>query len=329
MRAVLLPPPGRPPPAPRGAVRLLTGAAMGTTWSARFVADELAEDAARAAIERELDLVVSQMSPWEPDSTLSRFNRAAPATWVAAPDAFRTVLAHALSIADITAGAFDPTVGGLVEAWGFGARPFRGAPPAEPEVSRSLGFVGWHRLRMDARGLLQPGGSVIDLCGIAKGYAVDRMARALADLGATAFLVELGGELRGEGVKPDGTPWWVELEADPRAAGPRPVAALSGLSVATSGGHRRNFSHEGRRYSHTLDPRCGRPAAETVLSVSVLHRSCMTADALATALIVMGAEVALAFAERRQVAAVLAVARPDGVELTMSTAACRMAASDG
>lgn len=153
----------------------------------------------------------------------------------------------------------------------------------------------------------------MDLCGIAKGFAVDQVALALERLGVGSYLVEVGGELRGAGVKPDGEPWWVELEApSPAASIPRTVVALHGHSVATSGGYQRFFDHDGRRFTHTLNPVEGRPVREQIVSVSVLHRDCMVADAMATALIVMGVERARDFVESNGIAARFLSRLPNG-----------------
>lgn len=155
---------------------------------------------------------------------------------------------------------------------------------------------------------------MLDLSSVAKGYAVDQMARCLERHGVHHNLVEIGGELRGAGTKADGQPWWVELEGVPGSEGQAAAAvALHGLAVATSGDYRR-FYHQGqRRASHTLDPRTGYPIANDVASVTVLHASCMAADALSTALTVMGPAEGIAFAEAQQLAARFLLRGPGGL----------------
>lgn len=308
MNRVLIPPLAHPPRRPRGAViRPLSGQTMGTTWSAKIAAANIEISVVEAAIQRELDLVVAQMSPWEPDSALSRFNRLPTGSWLQLPVEFAQVLRCALDVAEATDGAFDPTLGALTDLWGFGPAPFSGAPPEATDIRRILASAGWRRVRLENGRVFQPGGLVLDLCGIAKGFAVDRAGQALARLGVTSYLVEIGGELRGRGVKPDCQPWWVELETPAgRRLETQTLVALLGTSVATSGGYRRFFDHRGRRYAHTLDPAEGRPVAE-VLSVNVLHKDCMVADALATALVAMGADRAQAFVEARGIAARIVV----------------------
>nr|WP_282571925.1 FAD:protein FMN transferase [Roseomonas acroporae] len=314
---------------------------MGTGWSVRLVSPPGARPASlQAGIQARLDRVVRQMSGWEADSDLSRFNRAPPGTRQRLPPEFAAVLRAGLDIAEATGGAFDPTMAPLVDLWGFGPRPAAGEePPDAASVRAALARVGWARLRLDGDTLLQPGGAALDLSGIAKGYGVDSVAEFLAGEGIAAFLVEVGGELRGAGVKPDGNPWWVALEDPPaeargempreipgEAAGeaPAPAAgpflvALHGLAVATSGNYRRFLVHGGQRLGHTLDPRTGWPVEAgggAPDAVTVLHASCMRADALATALAVLGHEAGLAHAARHGIAALFRA----GISARMSPA---------
>jgi thiamine biosynthesis lipoprotein len=275
--------------------------------------------------QRELDEVVRQMSPWEPSSDLSRYNRAAAGSWTALPPAFAQVLRCSLDVAEATGGAFDPTLGALTDLWGFGPRPFSGAPPQTQDVANLRQAVGWRHVALDGDSLFQPGGLRLDLNGIAKGFAVDRVAAALDRAGARSYLVEVGGELRGTGAKPDGQPWWVELERPPAANdGPLTLVSLHGLSVATSGDYRRFFEHEGRRYAHTLDPATAAPVANTTVSVTVLDASCMRADAYATALTVMPPDAALAFAAAHGLAALILARGPAGLEERLSPALSAM-----
>jgi thiamine biosynthesis lipoprotein len=266
---------------------------MGTTWSAKVIAPPGTDKAAvEAAIQSDLDAVVAVFSPWEPDSEISRFN-AAPAGFYGLSNTFWDVLNAAMEIADDTNGAVDPTLGALVDLWGFGPPGPRGAGAALPhddEITAALARSGWQGLRLnsDAKAAMQPGGMSLDFSGIAKGHAVDRVSERLMELGCTSHLVEIGGELRGRGVKPDAQPWWVEIEQPPASPAPRTLMALVDVAMATSGDYRRAFSHEGRRYAHTLDGRTGRPVENGLASVTVIHPSAMKADAFATALTVMG-----------------------------------------
>lgn len=325
MTRVLVPIMTTPPARPVGGlVRGFEGATMGTTWSVKAVLPATTDLAALSAmVQRALDNVVAQMSPWEPASDLSRFNRAAPGTWVALPAGLATVLRRALEIAADSDGAFDPTLGALSDLWGFGPSPFSGQPPAPEAVAAAREAAGWRRARLDGDALLQPGGLTLDLNGIAKGYGVDEAARALDRAGVRAYLVEVGGELRGTGAKPDGQPWWVELERPPEAGEtktPRTLLALHGVSVATSGDYRRFFDHDGTRYAHTLDPAAGAPCVGQAASVTVVHPECMSADALATALTVMEPDAALAFAAARDLAVLIVRQGPEGLEEHLSPA---------
>ncbi|MFL6658392.1 MAG: FAD:protein FMN transferase [Massilia sp.] len=307
-------------------VRVFSGFSMGTTWSARVVMSAAAPTPS-AALQAALDEVVAQMSHWEERSDLRRFNRAPAGSWHQLPAPFFHVLRYALSVASASDGAYDPCAGALVERWGFGAtrrhdEPGFSAPTAQ-EIDALLALPGWRDVQLDdaSRAAFQPGGVALDLSSVAKGYAVDQLARCLDARGIHHYLVEVGGELRGAGVKPDGQPWWVELEGVPDAAGGTPtVVALHGLALATSGDYLRYFHHDGARMPHTLDPRSGRPISNQVASVSVLHAECMAADALSTVLSVLGAEAGLAFAEDTQLAARFLVRRGDALDEIRSSA---------
>jgi thiamine biosynthesis lipoprotein len=293
----------------------LAGATMGTTWSVRaYCAPTRSTHALHALAQGALDEVVAQMSPWVEDSDLVRYNRAAAGSVHALPDAFADVLRCALDIAARSDGAFDPTLGALVDLWGFGPS---GSPHRIPDDS-ALATLQVQRNEALASlfddhppRLHQPGGVHLDVCAIAKGYGADLVARRLRDAGIAAALVEVGGELYGYGRKPDGTPWRVVVEgcaeeSEPtHGIEPPPLRTveLDGLAIATSGDRWHAFEHEGRRLSHTLDPRSGRPVHDAPVAVSVIDTGAMQADAWTTALMVMGAEAGLAFAEHHGFAA--------------------------
>jgi thiamine biosynthesis lipoprotein len=313
MRAVLVPLEIDPvPPAAGSRLHTLQGTSMGTDWSARMMLPAVVEDDLQGALQRELDEIVAQMSHWDGGSLLSRYNRAPSGSWHALPPQFFEVMDYALSVREETGGAYDPAAGALVNLWGFGPTGRYDQAgfyaPAREVVAAVLSERQGRRPRLDRerRCLYQPGGAILDLSSVAKGYAVDCLALRLEALGLRHYLVEVGGELRGAGVKPDGQPWWVELEGVPDTVGspvPQSVVALHGLAVATSGDYRRYFHHARQRASHTLDPRTGFPVANDVASVTVLAKTCMAADALSTALTVMGVDAGLPFADQRGVAA--------------------------
>ncbi len=276
---------------PRRRVMALTGAGLGTTWRIRIAAPpEHAPAPLHSAILRRLAMIVAQMSQWEPASLLSRFNRAPAGTWFALPEDFATVIAAALDLAERSAGAFDPTLGRAAALLGYGARACT-RPPSPAALDSARAAAGWTRLDFDAqsRRLRQPGGLWLDLSGIAKGYAVDAIVALLRGQGIEDALVEIGGELRGDGLRPDGQPWWVDIE-DPPGCTLRPLRiALHGLAVATSGDYVRG--------AHTLDPRTGRPLAPDIVAATVVHDSTMLADGWATALTVAGSHAAIALAD--------------------------------
>ena len=291
-------------------VHTLHGETMGTSWCVKLVASPRADlHALHAGIQQQLDIVVSQMSSWEIDSDLSRFNRAAADSWHELPNEFFEVFSCALEIARDSEGAYDPTVGALVEAWGFGAAQQAHAIPAEATLSVVHADAGWQRLslRRETSSALQPGRIQLDLSAIAKGYGVDLVARHLRAIGINAALVEVGGELYGYGRKPDGTAWQVLVEASPDedafdAIDPC-VVALEGIAVATSGDRWHAFEQQGTRYSHTLDPRTGKPVEHALAAVTVIAHDAMHADAWATGLTVMGVEAGYEFAQARNLAA--------------------------
>lgn len=269
---------------------------MGTGWSATYCAAQLRPDIAQAAIERRLAELVAELSHWQPESDLSRFNRAAAGHWVALPPDFATVIAAALDIAEVSGGAFDPAIGRLVDLLGFGP-PGPQPAPSDEAVGAARASGGAARLAYDphARRLRQPGGLALDLSGIAKGFAVDAIGASLDANGAHDWLVEIGGELKGRGLRPDSDPWWVDLETPPGLADLPIRIALHGLAVATSGDYIRG--------AHTIDPRTGRSIDNDVRSVSVIHESAMLADAWATALTVLGPDEGLRLATKHDIAA--------------------------
>lgn len=327
MRRVLIPQNLQelPEQLPLGEQKILTGQSMGTTWTVQYInTHQLSDDVVQALIQRELDIVVTQMSTWQADSNLSIFNRAAANTWHVLPAPFFKVLDCALKIAAKTDGAFDPTIGPLVNLWGFGPNGERTSPPDVAKVKALHADCGWQKLQLDSqtKRALQAGNVYIDFSGIAKGYSVDRIAHALTDASIENYLIEVGGELYGAGIKPDGQPWWIALETSPDAASvTESVVALHGLAVATSGDYRRYFEHNGQHYAHTIDPRTGFPidrATNALVSVTVIHAECMVADALATAFTVMGAKAALAYAKQKDIAALLIEHKAEGFEEYLS-----------
>lgn len=286
---------------------------MGTSWSLAIAGGP---PAARALVEAVLAEVIAESSLWEVDSEISRFNRAPAGTAVPLSPGFRQVVEAALAIAGASDGAFDPGLAALSHRWGF-------APGGAADGARA---GAWRELQLAGDSLIQPGTVALDLNAIAKGQAVDRVASRLLAAGCAHFLVGIGGEYRGEGVRPDGQPWWVEVEQPPGAALPPLRIALAGLSVATSGDYRRVVMRGGRRFSHSLDPVTGQPIAEGVASVAVLGASCMVADAEATAITVLGADLGHDWAVSRGLAAQILVREGNGFRERVTPALAGMLA---
>ncbi len=304
-------------------VRRLSGATMGTGWSLSFAAPESVDNAAViAALDETFALVIRQMSGWEKQSDLCRFNRA-EAGWYELQPEFFLVLARALEIAALTDGAFDPALAERIDAMGFGP----GSDVAPAPLGGGERRVSWRDVKLEpaTRRALQPGGVALDLSSIAKGYAVDLCAARLTGLGVPGFLMEIGGEFVGRGVKPDVQPWWVALELSDIAPAPgEPPAtdvALVNLAVATSG----DFVRRRDGVSHLVDGRTGEAVRGDLSGVAVMHAQCMDADAWATALFALGAEEGFAVAERMGLAALFAQRLAEGSRTRLTAAALAMA----
>lgn len=290
---------------------------MGTRWSASVDCDAAPSlDALRQDLAAAVEQVDAQMSPWKPESDLVRLNRAPVDAWVDLPPEILEVLTCAMDIHRQSAGAFDPCVGALVDAWGFGA--VRDAPDAAAinSVRQAAPCTMRAGLEIDpAAGRARKHAPVqLDLCGIAKGYAVDRMVAVLQQHGVQHALAALDGELRAVGHQASGAPWAVALEApDAGRRAVRGVIELQDLAVATSGDYRRYLEVGEARLAHTMDARRAAPVNNAVASVTVLARTCMEADAWATALLVAGPGEGLGLAQRRGLEALFLLRRPEGL----------------
>ncbi len=295
----------------------LDGEAMGTTWSVRFVPTAATPPTAvlQAGIQAQLDTVDAQMSTWTPDSDLGRFNRAPAGTWQALPPELFTVLSAALALARDTGGAYDPTVGPLVDLWGFGPGPKALRNPDADTLAATRARVGWQRIRLDPSGhrAWQPGGVRVDLSSIAPGFAVDQIARYLDRVGVHHYLVEHGGELRARGHRPGGRGWRVGIEQPDTDAGLAMVVVLANQASGSSGDYRKFFERDGVRYSHHIDPRTGAPVTHALASVTVIAADAQQADATAAALSILGPEAGLAYAKARGIAALFLLRTPDGL----------------
>lgn len=287
---------------------------MGTTYSVRFVtpsAPSLAEKTVLLEeVEQLLEEINDAMSTYREGSELSRLNRAPAGTPIAVSQPLLEVLVEAERISESTGGAFDVTVGPLVNAYGFGPG---GAvePPGDDELAALRERTGFRLLTIDRQAATVTKARddlYVDLSALAKGYGVDRVARRLEERGLGEYMVEIGGEVRTAGRNLDGEAWRIGIER-PAASFPgsrqalQRIVSLTDRAMATSGDYRNFREIDGRRLTHIVDPRSGLSVHHRLASVSVIDEHCMTADALATALIVLGPDEGPAFAEAHDIAA--------------------------
>lgn len=293
---------------PAGPIHL-SGPTMGTTWSVTLLPDPAGTEAAalQQRLQERLDQINGLMSTYDPRSEISRFNDHASTDWFAISAETAHVIGLALDISRVTNGAFDISVGPLVELWGFGPIQRGERTPSEEAIEKARARTGFQHLRLrDEPPAVskQIADLRIDLSAIAKGYAADALSDLLEQQGFSDFLVEIGGELQIAGQRGDGTPWRIAIEKpleDRREAGT--IFQLTDTALATSGNYRNFYIEDGQRYAHTLDPLSGKPARNKLASVTVLDGTCARADALATALMVMGDEKARRFCQKHQIAA--------------------------
>jgi thiamine biosynthesis lipoprotein len=301
-----------------GDARQFAGETMGTTYVVKLAGPPLAParlEALRADVHAALDGVSRGMSLYRSESELMRLNRHPAAVPMPVSQDLFAVLAAGQRVSALSQGAFDVSVAPLVNAWGFGAEKRRAVPPAG-DIEAGRAAVDWRGLGLDAqRGAVVKAhaGLQADLGGIAKGYGVDLAARAIEAHGIGNYMIEAGGEVRTLGRNAQGQAWRIGIEepdAIPQRA--RIVVPLGGRSMATSGDYRNYFEQAGRRYSHEIDPRTAVPIVHGLASVTVVTDDCMTADALATALIVLGPKAGWALASRENLAAYFIVRGADG-----------------
>jgi thiamine biosynthesis lipoprotein len=296
---------------------VLTGRTMGTALTVKVVVPsepKVSQSAVETAIRDAVDAVDFSMSTYRDDSELSRFNRHGTTVFEVSESLIEVVM-EAQRVAELSGGAFDITVGPLVDAWGFGPDPVT-EPPDQGTIEVLLADSGFQMLEVDSsqRTLRKDRHALrCDLSAIAKGYAVDRVARELSRLGLADFMIEIGGEVRAAGRSADGEAWRIGIERPEFGRGGLwSAVALIDAAMATSGDYRNYYERDGVRISHTIDPRTGHPIAHRLASVTVIHPSCMTADALATALSVLGPEDGRELVEREGLAAYFLIRTTEG-----------------
>jgi len=302
----------------------ITGFSMGTSYSIKIVKQPGSPDSGslRGQIEKLLSDIDERMSTYLTGSEVSEFNSYQKTDWFSVSQLTFEVVKEGLRISQLSQGAFDITIGGLVELWGFGSKEQKEVVPDKKTLAQLLRNVGYKKIELREK---PPAirkidsNIVIDLSAIAKGYAVDRVTQYLEGIGVENFLVEVGGEIRTRGLKQKLQPWRVAIERP--LSGKRSVyrvVAMNNMAMATSGDYRNFFELNGTRYSHTLDPKTGRPIRHELASVTVIHRSCMTADGLATTLMVLGPQSGIRFARENQIAALFISRAGSGFEESMT-----------
>ncbi|WP_020210380.1 FAD:protein FMN transferase [Gilvimarinus chinensis] len=302
---------------PRESVKL-SGPTMGTSYHITLVAEagesfgfEQAE--LQKTIDDELEIINQVMSTYIDDSELMQFNRAPVNEWMHLSEPLMEVLNIGEDVSQRSEGAFDVTVGPLVNLWGFGPEMRPEVVPTDDQLAEALALTGHDKLQLDVTRARRTAPIFVDLSALGKGYGVDWIAKVLQGRGFNNFMVEIGGEVRVAGVSPRGTPWRIAVEQPSALGGSARLAIeLDNKSVATSGDYRNYFEVDGVRYSHTIDPATGRPITHNLASVTVIADTAAHADAWATALNVLGPEKGLALANAEQLAVYMIVKENGG-----------------
>ncbi len=303
----------------------ITGPTMGTRYSVKVVVE--AADTAeqlKEAIDERLVEINNLMSTYIESSELSRFNSNDSLEPMPISRETAVVVSASLELAKDSGGAFDPTVGPLVDIWGFGPKGQRTRPPSDDEIADAREVVGYEMIELDATSpsLSRTNAGVeLNLSAIAKGYGVDAICELLEASGVDAYMVEIGGEVRVRGKKPDGSAWKLGVERpDEQGRSASHILKLTTGALATSGDYRNFFEYEGQRYSHTINPATGRPVTHSLATVSVYTSDCMSADGLATTLLVLGPDDGYNWAEERRIAALFVERDRDSVRERATTA---------
>ena len=297
---------------------LYSDAIFGTSFTikASTIPNTLTDEELKIQIKRLLDELNGQMSTYQQDSELSIINTNQSTEWIPVSSPLYTVLKQANSISELSNGAFDITVGPLVNLWGFVPDAKSFIAPDKKVIEQQLKKIGYEKILFDEENQKikkLEADIYIDLSAIAKGFAVDQVGLLLEQHGIVDYMVEIGGELRLKGHNIVNKPWRIAVEkptASKRMI--QKVLPLSDISLATSGDYRNYFELEGVRFSHTIDPRIGNPITHKLASITILSDTTMKADALATALMVLGAEQGFKLAEKEKISALFIIKMDDG-----------------
>lgn len=295
-----------------------TGATMGTTYSVKItdLPNRIDRDVLHTDIHRILQTVNDRMSTYQAGSELSRFNASSSTEWFPISTDTLAVLDEALRVSRLSDGAFDVTVGPLVNIWGFGPPERAAVLPSDGQIRDALDRVGFRNIDIRTSPPTirkRHPGMYLDLSGIAKGYGLDKVAEHLEHFNIGHYLIEIGGELRGRGHNPQSAPWKVAIEKP--LAGQRAIYRVVHLHdgvLATSGDYRNYFEQDGQRYAHIIHPRTGQPITHNLASVTVIGQSALLADALATALMVLGPDAGFRLAKRENLAAFFVIKNGKG-----------------
>ncbi len=294
----------------------VTGEALGTFYTVTLAMppDTVNAEVVKKIVDNVLEQIDQQMSTYREDSELSRFNRYEGADSFPLSKCIYAVFQMAQQISEESDGAFDVTVGPLVNAWGFGPDAFT-KPPNETEIAALLERIGNNKITLHEDGFISKSRPDLycDLSAIAKGYAVDIVAAALESKGIFRYMVEVGGEIKVAGLNADNQPWHLGIEK-PIHAGRQlqTVVQMEAGALATSGNYRNMYEVDGKLYAHTIDPKTGYPTQHRLASVSVIHRSCAMADGYATALMALGEDKAMLLATKQNLAVMFILAGKDG-----------------
>lgn len=294
------------------------GETMGTTYSVVLFSKDPrhSADKIQSKVDTVLERVNAQMSTYDPNSELSQFNQLESSQPVVISRDLERVVSRALAIARETNGALDITVGPLVNLWGFGPNAKPEKQPTAEQLAAVTNKVGYEKLTVRNHQLIKSHSEMyVDLSTIAKGYGVDKVGKLLDQLSVNQYLIEIGGEILAKGGKPAGENWKLAIEkpvSSERAV--QDVVQFKEGALATSGDYRNYFEENGRRYSHIIDPTQAQPIQHNLVSVSVFADNSMSADAYATALLVMGTERAKAFANANQLAVMLIYKTDEGFQ---------------
>lgn len=309
------------------------GSTMGTTYNVTVVvpAGGSVPENLDQQIEGWLADVNQSMSTYIDDSELMELNRAPTDQWLPVSGMLAEVLVEAQRISELSDGAFDITVGPLVDLWGFGPVARGDEIPSQDAVQEVQSRVGFQHLTIQSEppAVRKDVAVRMDLSAIAKGFGADYVGRQLAGLGLVNYLVEIGGDLAVNGYNYKGSPWRIGVEKPSfNRQGVQERVAVSSGGMATSGDYRNFYERDGQIYTHIVDPRLGRPMKTTLMSVTVIAESAARADGLATAMTVMGADEALAMAERESIAAYFIVRAESGLIVRQTSAFSEYVLSD-